>query len=92
MVANLMVTAQPQANPPGWVDVIDHQHIANGPHRSTIRGRVSRVGPARRRTLRPIDGQAACGRECAARTPSVMVGRNALSGIRFGGSASARTS
>src|SRR6478752_5003800 len=56
MVANLMVTAstaQPQANPPGWVDVIDHQHIANGPHRSTIRGRVSRVGPARRRTLRP---------------------------------------
>jgi hypothetical protein len=36
MVANLMVTAstaQPQANPPGWVDVIDHQHIANGPHR-----------------------------------------------------------
>ena len=34
MVANLMVTAstaQPQANPPGWVDVIDHQHIANGP-------------------------------------------------------------
>ena len=82
MVANSMVTAstaQPQANPPGWVDVINHQHIANGPHRSTIRGRVSRVGPARRRTRRPADEPVGPSTdmppavENALRAPSVML-------------------
>jgi len=85
MVANLMVTAstaQPQANPPGWVDVIDHQHIANGPHRSTIRGRVSRGARSAFSTAGGMSVDGPTGSSAGRPDASVTVGRNALSGIR----------